>query len=287
MSVGTRTNSGSVPVQATAEEKITFSFGRNWQEFLDHYLTPEREKTAVESIQKFLEKDDLRGLTFLDIGCGSGLFSLAAFRLGAQRIASFDVDPFSVRCCERLRERAGNPPHWEVANGSVLDEAFMARVAPADIVYAWGSLHHTGKMWQAIRNAAGRVAPRGLFYLSIYNRVEGRGSSEFWMKVKKLYNRAPVPGKRLMEGAYSLRYDIVPHLMRFRNPLAYMRNYGRRGRGMNYWTDIRDWLGGYPYEYASTHEIFRFCRRELGLELVNLQSTNTLGVNEFLFHRRD
>jgi 2-polyprenyl-6-hydroxyphenyl methylase/3-demethylubiquinone-9 3-methyltransferase len=275
-----------VPAQIATDEEITFSFGRNWQEFLERYLTPEREQVAIASIQQFLQREDLRGLTFLDIGCGSGLFSFAAFQLSAQRVTSFDVDRFSVMCCERLRERAGNPANWEVTHGSVLDEAFLARLAPADIVYAWGSLHYTGKMWQAIRNAGALVAPRGLFYLSIYNRVEGRTGSEFWLKMKRFYNRVPAPGKRLMEGAYSLRYLFVPNLVRLRNPFTYMRNK-KLSRGMDYWTDVRGWLGGYPYEFASTQEIFRFCHGELGMELVNLHSTNTLGANEFLFHRRD
>ncbi|MGH9376682.1 MAG: class I SAM-dependent methyltransferase [Terriglobia bacterium] len=269
----------------TQAEKITFSFGRNWQDFVERRLNPEREQIATDSLKEFMEVEDLRGRSFLDIGCGSGLFSLGAYRLGARAITSIDVDPFSVRCCEELRRRAGEPPNWEIHEGSILDTAFLGSIPKADVVYAWGSLHHTGDMWQAIRNAASMVEKNGLFYLSIYNKVPGRMGSELWLHVKRLYNRSPRSGKRLMEFAHFGRH-VVRKLASFENPRTLFTRYAA-DRGMDYWTDIRDWLGGYPYEFASTGEMFRFCTRELGFDLVNLHSTSTLGTNEFLFRRRD
>jgi 2-polyprenyl-6-hydroxyphenyl methylase/3-demethylubiquinone-9 3-methyltransferase len=276
--------SSSATGQPDRSEKITFSFGRNWQDFVKRYLNPERESVAIASLLEFLERKDLKDLSFLDIGCGSGLFSLAAYRLGAKRIVSVDVDPFSVECTTRLRQAVGSPENWSVLHGSILDRSCVAKLESADIVYAWGSLHHTGAMWEAIRNASKLVAPNGLFYLAIYNKVEGRSSSDFWLKVKKLYNRASTPTKRLMELLYVVRYQALPELIRLRNPFSFWRNYSK-GRGMNAWIDVRDWLGGYPYEFANAGEIFRFCRRELGLTLVNLHSVNNLGLNEFLFRR--
>jgi 2-polyprenyl-6-hydroxyphenyl methylase/3-demethylubiquinone-9 3-methyltransferase len=285
------TQSGALSVttepgrQQSEQEKISFSFGQNWHDYVQRVLTPEREARAQASLKRFLETDSLTGLRFLDVGCGSGLFSLAAYRMGARQVESLDVDPFSVKCCELLRERAGNPSHWVVKHGSILDEPFLAGVEPADLVYAWGSLHHTGDMWRAIRNAGALVKPGGLFFIAIYNRVTGRGSSEYWLKKKRAYNRASGPVKRIMETLYYLRYGILPELIRFRNPAKMFREYESR-RGMDYWVDIRDWLGGYPYEYAGADDMFRFCSRELNMELVNLKSTNTVGTNEFLFRKR-
>ena len=270
----------------TQIEKVTFSFGRNWQVFVDRHLNPERERIATDSLKEFLEVEDLRGRSFLDIGCGSGLFSLAAYRLGARKITSLDVDPFSVRCCEELKRRAGNLANWEIREGSVLDAALLSTIPKADVVYAWGSLHHTGNMWQAIRNAAGMVEKNGMFYLSIYNKVAGRKGSEFWLRVKRAYNRSPRSGKRLMEFVHFVRNGLLRKLASCENPRTLFTQYSA-GRGMDYWTDVRDWLGGYPYEFATTGEIFRFCTRELDFELVNLRATNTLGTNEFLFRRRD
>jgi SAM-dependent methyltransferase len=276
----------TAPLKPQQSEKITFSFGKNWQRFVEQHLNQERELIARNSITAFLEVSDLRGRSFLDVGCGSGLFSLGAYRLGARRITSIDVDPFSIRCCEELRHRAGNPENWEVHNGSILDSSFIRQIEKADVVYAWGSLHHTGKMWEAIRNTAALVENNGLFYLSIYNHVTGRKGSELWLKVKKLYNRSPKAGKSLLEMLYFLRYGVLSQLASFRSPWSFCRRYAQK-RGMNYWTDIRDWLGGYPYEFASAGDIFRFCSRELHLQLLNLRTTSTLGINEFLFRKPD
>jgi SAM-dependent methyltransferase len=270
--------------RADCLENISFSFGRNWKDYVERYLNPEREMAATASLAEFLERTSLKDLYFMDVGCGSGLFSLAAYRLGARRIVSVDVDPFSVECTTRLWEAAGSPESWRVVLGSILDNNCADILEPADIVYAWGSLHHTGAMWEAIRNASELVAPHGLFYLAIYNKVEGRGSSAFWLKVKKAYNRASNPAKRLMELAYIVRYQALPELIRFRNPLSYWHSYSN-GRGMSPWIDVRDWLGGYPYEFSTAGEVFRFCSRECGFTLVNLRAVNNLGLNEFLFQR--
>jgi 2-polyprenyl-6-hydroxyphenyl methylase/3-demethylubiquinone-9 3-methyltransferase len=264
-----------------AAPKVTFSFGKNWDQFIHFHLDAEREAIATASLAKFLGRDDLSGSTFLDIGCGSGLFSLAAFRLGADRIVSVDVDPHSVKATLHLRESAGAPDRWSVMHGSILDRTFTARLDPANIVYAWGSLHHTGDMWNAIRNTSELLAPNGLLFLAIYNKVEGRGSSEYWLKMKQRYNRRSLAFKRLMEAKHLLRYQIVPDLIRLKNPVSTFRAY--KTRGMSLVTDVRDWLGGYPYEAARADEVFRFCRQELGLTLVNLRSVNDLGCNEFLF----
>lgn len=275
----------AAPDARPARDEVPFSFGKNWRYYVENFLTPEREAKAQASIRRFLERDDLRGMSFLDVGCGSGIFSLAAHRLGAARITSFDLDPFSVKCCEAMREKAGNPAEWRIEHGSVLDRDFLSRLEPADLVYAWGSLHHTGSMWEALRNSGALVCPGGLFFLAIYNRVDGRLSSEYWLRLKRFYNRAPAPVKRLLEIRHYVRHGILPQIIRLRNPAAFLREYESR-RGMSYWVDIRDWLGGYPYEYASADEVFRFCSRELNMELVNLKTTNGAGTNEFLFRKR-
>lgn len=263
-----------------SEGKITFSFGKNWDDFVHFSLNEERIKEAEKSLTDFLGLQKLDGLTFLDIGCGSGLFSLAAYRLGASEIVGFDFDPFSVKCCEYLKERDGNPSNWTVYEGSILDKAFLKNISQADIVYSWGVLHHTGRMWQAIENTIGVVRPGGLLFIAIYNKVEGPFGSQSWLKLKRAYNRAPLLFKAFMEYGF-LVLVITKMLLTLRNPFREVREY-MKNRGMSFRTDIRDSLGGYPYECASAEEIVRFCS-DRGLELINLKSVDTLALNEFLF----
>src|SRR5579883_2089273 len=134
-----------------------FAFGRNWQRFLNT-LNQERITIAEQSLADYLQQKRLDGLSFLDIGSGSGLFSLAARRLGA-RVVSFDYDPHSVACTAELRCRYfPDDRDWLVLHGSVLDRDFLARLPPADIVYSWGVLHHTGAMATAFANIEPLVA---------------------------------------------------------------------------------------------------------------------------------
>lgn len=262
----------------------TFAFGRNWQRYLTRAQSPEHLTQARAALAGLLETDRLDGRTWLDIGCGSGVHSLAAFHMGAKSLASFDVDSDSVACCRALWERAGKPAHWNVGEGSILDERFVSALPHADIVYSWGVLHHTGAMWKAIERAASLVNPGGLFIIAIYNRVGGRRSgSAMWLRIKRLYVKSPRPVQRLMGWAYTA-WHLLKIMAYGTNPVRYIRDYRSR-RGMDWSTDLIDWLGGYPYEYAGADEVFAFCHDKLGLELIRLMTVNHTGNNQFVFRR--
>ena len=166
-----------------------FRFGENWARFLT-VLDDARIADAEESLRDMLGVTDLRGRRFLDIGCGSGLFSLAARRLGAE-VLSFDFDLQSVACTHELRRRYFPEDRaWRVEEGSVLDREYMERLGQFDVVYSWGVLHHTGAMWVAIENAISRVAtPQGTLFIAIYN--DQGWKSHMWWLVKHTYNRLP------------------------------------------------------------------------------------------------
>jgi len=262
-----------------------FHFGRNWQRYVERYLNPTRERIARQSLIELLEAD-LSGRTFLDIGAGSGLFSLCAYQLGAKRIVSVDVDAESAESCRALRTSVGDPPHWEVIQGSILDRALLERVALADVVYSWGVLHHTGDMYTAIRNASQLVAMDGIFAIAIYNHARGRRlDSTRWLAIKRTYNRLPRSAQIASELAYQAAW-FVNELRHGRNPMRMAREY-KRSRGMARRTDLIDWLGGYPYEFAAAEAIVEFCERECGLraeKVLSVPPTGT-GNNQFVFRR--
>lgn len=266
----------------TGGKELRFSFGKNWQNFVP-VVDEQRLERAKKSLLDFLELPDLKGKTFVDIGSGSGLFSYAAFQLGAERIVSFDYDPFSVAATRSLKDRAGNPDAWNVEQGSALDTEYLNSLGQFNIVYSWGVLHHTGSMYEAIRNTAKLVAPGGYYYIALYNNVEGRFGSRFWLAVKRRYNKGSRVTKLCIEWLYTLVYFIMAPMLRGKNPFRMMREYGKE-RGMHYRRDVADWVGGYPYEYATPEQIFQFMKKEYpGFLLQNLKTVGSIGNNSFLF----
>lgn len=262
------------------QDRITFSFGENWEEFVIKHFSDDRIRVAKAHILEFLEMSGLEGKYFLDIGCGSGLSSLAALEAGADRVVSFDIDPRSVNATKRIRETKGDPPSWTVLRGSILDDSFVSTLEKADVVYAWGVLHHTGNMWRAVEQAAKLMKEDGLMYIALYTTTP---KSDYWHQVKRRYNQMSPIGKKVMEYWYVFRHTLIPHFIRLKNPFSHIRQY-RQSRGMAYFTDVKDWLGGYPYEHAKIEEVLRFCRMQLNLELVNIK---TGGANtEYLFAKK-
>ncbi len=274
-------NDGDVLPSSTAR----FAFGRNWQRFLQH-LGEGRIAVAADSLSSMLALPDLKGRTFLDVGSGSGLFSLAAMRLGAARVHSFDYDPQSVACTRELKERFyPAAAAWCVEQGSALDSDYLHRLSSFDVVYAWGVLHHTGNMWQALENMCPLVAPQGKLFVALYND-EGR-RSRFWRSVKRLYCRNLVYRGLLIAifGSLFTLKGFVKDILLLKNPFARYREY-RKQRGMAYFTDVLDWLGGYPFEVARVEEGFDFFRAR-HFELVRLKTPlQTKGNNEFVFVNR-
>lgn len=271
----------------TGRPPDAFEFGRNWQRYVENYLDPDRVDIAARSLRA-LTGEDLTGKVFLDIGAGSGLFSLCAYLGGAARVISVDVDTDSADACRTLRKSVGDPENWAILEGSILDSGFISTLPRGDVVYSWGVLHHTGDMYTALRNAAKLLAPSGLLCIAIYNRVTGRFlDSERWWKIKHRYNHSRRGAQRAMEIAY-FGYWIARQLYARRNPVRVAADY-KRSRGMALRTDLIDWLGGYPYEYATADEILSFCRTEGGLEEIKVIriGSRDVGNNQFVFRLPD
>lgn len=263
--------------------ELRFAFGKNWASYIDQNFSEERIAISLQYMLDFLKLPDMSGQTFLDIGCGSGLHSLAALRANARSIVSFDYDPQSVATTRKLHAYCGSPSNWQVLQGSILDEHFVETLPKSDIVYSWGVLHHTGNMWQALRNTAGRLNADGVLYVALYSSdMHLSPTPEYWIDLKRKYNRSWGGKKLWMEVDYAWNSTLKHVIRKGQSPLEYIRNY-KKERGMSFWHDVRDWLGGYPMEFAGNRETRDYCREQLGLELIHAKAgaPNT----EYLFRR--
>ena len=263
-----------------------FEFGSNWASFLK-LLNNDRIEQADRSLCEMLEVSSLEGRTFLDIGSGSGLFSLAARRLGAS-VVSFDYDSNSVNCTRELKQRYfPNDDNWSIQQASVLDENFVRSLGKFDVVYSWGVLHHTGEMWKALKIAGYAVADGGMLFIAIYNDTGSQ--TDRWRWIKRTYCRLP----STLKGPFAMLAIAPSEAKRLINysiegrPLEYLRSWReyRNARGMDHWSDIIDWVGGYPYEVASADEIFDFYKK-MNFQLKRIKTGGVgLGCNEFVFEK--
>jgi len=266
------------------ESGARFEFGENWSRFLA-LLNEDRIREAEKSLQDMLGAESLAGKSFLDIGSGSGLFSLAARRLGA-RVHSFDYDPKSVACARELKRRFfADDLNWTINEASALDQGYLKTLGQFDVVYSWGVLHHTGEMWQALENVVELVKPAGKLFIAIYNDTGSQAAR--WKTIKKTYNNLP----RALRSPFAALVMLPEEAKNFTKamlrarPGDYTRTWTQydKSRGMNRWRDIIDWVGGYPYEVAAPDEIFGFYHAR-GFDLNKMRCGGVgLGCNEFVF----
>ena len=256
--------------------KIAFDFGKNWEKYSGS-ITSEQLQTAQKSLNDFLGPEGLRNKSFLDIGCGSGIFSISASLRGSKRVVGTDINDRCVEVSRKNTERfvtGGARP--EFFQESALNQEGMARLGRFDVVYAWGSLHHTGDMKKAIAVSSRLVDSGGVFWLAIYNR---HFTSPAWERIKRFYNRSGALVKSVMVYFFAGMIFVAKFLVTFKNPLA-------KGRGMEFFRDTVDWVGGYPYEYASTGEIVSQVE-ELGFQTLKVVPAEVpTGCNEYLFLKR-
>jgi len=259
-----------------------FEFGANWSRFLS-VVDETRIHEAEHSLRTFLDVSDLEGRSFLDVGCGSGLFSLAARRLGAT-VHSFDYDPRSVACAQELKRRfLPDDTGWTIEEGSVLDRDYTASLGKFDVVYSWGVLHHTGNMMKALENAAIPVRAGGYLFIALYNDQDLW--SVFWKKVKQTYCGTRV-GKYAVVGSFVPIFalqSVAIGILKYRSPLGKFRQY-KKSRGMSVFHDWIDWLGGFPFEVAKPEAVLAFYRSR-GFVLTKIATTNRLGCNQYVFQK--
>lgn len=141
-------------IRLAIDTAIAFGTGRH-----------ESTQLALEALESYLKP----GATVFDVGCGSGILSLAAHRLGARQVISCDLDVNAVTSAYSI-----NPSCLFLGTADAL------RTASADLVIANISAH----VVDALAEELCRVAkPNGLLILAGFIR---ENSPKRWVPEKLL-----------------------------------------------------------------------------------------------------
>jgi len=246
-------------------------FGANWRNFVRFHFNEKSLIHAKPRFQELFEPISVQGKSLLDVGCGSGIHSLVALDFGASQVVSIDIDEDSVRATSEIKRKFGKDFHqkWKVQRTSILDDSAVESLGKFDVVYAWGSLHHTGDVWRAIRNAANCVSDDGYLALALYSRdVTPVPSHEFWMEKKKVYVTSGFLKRRAFEIWYVWRFYMNKRAWNLFKVSKRFRNH-KRDRGMSLLVDVRDWLGGWPMEFVGDKEVQVFLKN-LNFSLIKM-----------------
>ena len=260
-----------------------FSFGANWTSF-NFISGPQQLEYSKLHLENLIGTKSIANVKIIDIGSGSGLHAQSFLELGAKFVKCIDIDRESVQTTiDRLNAYSADT--WSVEIADILDIEVVER-EKYDVVFSWGVLHHTGNLFLALQNASNFCKPGGLLVLAIYRKT---WLCNFWKLEKRLYNNCPLFFRRIIDLAFASLILIAKWILGT-SPRTHIQEYSKR-RGMDFMTDIRDWLGGFPYESANPKQIENILA-DKGFFLLhsNIRKRQIgffgSGCNEYVFQRR-
>lgn len=145
------------------KEKVGSFYDVVWTEYVPEYEASEKHWAM------FYSPEEVQGMAVLDAGCGTGIFSAIFARNGAGRVVGIDISPGSLETARGLKEK------FNLANVS-FERQDMLQLPFADgtfdIVWAWGTVHHTTDPLRAISELARVLRPGGSIFLAVYKRTK-------------------------------------------------------------------------------------------------------------------
>ena len=198
-----------------------FKFGENWKNF-SNLIDNNRLKEAVTSLKKLTNKKSLNNLSFLDIGCGSGLSSLAAIQLNCKKIYAIDQDEQSIKTTKKVLQKS----RFKKVKVEKKDLFTLNEKEKFDIVYSWGVLHHTGNMLEAIKKSTKMVSKNGMIILALYKKTK---LCNLWKIEKYIYKSSPKVIQNFIKNLFIFLFKLAMILKR-KNFSNYINDYKKKKR---------------------------------------------------------
>ncbi len=261
---------------------MQFDFGKNWKAFSREALTSVKIDQAKADFMHLLDGVPLKGKTFLDIGFGQGLSILLARYYGAKVVGN-DINPTCRDALALTAKALKTTTDIRICMGSILDTSvcdLVRKESPDergfDIVHSWGVLHHTGNLKKALETAMSLVTQEGYCVLALYNT---HWTSWIWRIIKWTYCKSP---KCIQKFLVALLYPVIM----IAKAIVTRQDPFKQSRGMDFYFDVVDWVGGYPYEYMTVDEC-KAVFKKANFECIRvIEATVPTGCNQFVFKRK-
>jgi len=145
-----------------SKEKVGSFYDIVWTEYIPEYPASEKHW------ELFYTEEEVRGRTVLDAGCGTGIFSIIFANKGAAKVMGIDISPGSLMTAESLRKKF-NLQNVEFQKQDMLELPFGDETF--DIIWAWGTVHHTTAPFKAISELVRVLKRGGSFLLAVYRKT--------------------------------------------------------------------------------------------------------------------
>jgi len=145
------------------KEKVGKFYDVVWTEYIPEYEASEKHWKL------FFSQSEVQGKSVLDAGCGTGIFSIIFANSGAGQVTGIDISEGSLQTARNLKEKFG------LHNAEFQKQNMLALPFPDssfDIVWAWGTVHHTTDPLKAIEELIRVLKPSGSILLAVYKRTK-------------------------------------------------------------------------------------------------------------------
>jgi len=150
-------------MQGMKEEKVSKFYDIVWTEYIPEYSASEKH------LEIFFRDAEIKNKRVLDAGCGTGIFSIIFAKKGAARVTGIDISSGSLETAKSLR-RKFNLQNMEFLKEDMLKLPFEDEVF--DIVWAWGTVHHTTNPFKAISELTRVLKKGGSLLLAVYKKTK-------------------------------------------------------------------------------------------------------------------
>ena len=260
---------------------VDFDFGENWVNYAESKLTPELVEQARSDFSRLMSHTSQLDGDFLDIGYGQGLSLLLAAEMGF-RVTGLEINKKNLIALEKTKSlfQKMAVPTERLIIGSILDDETVSKltnmnVSGYHVVHSWGVLHHTGNLHKAFNNTAKLVRPGGYLVVAIYRK---HWTSPFWKRFKYIFCASPEIIRKML-----VVFFLPLLFIRFLTSRTIRSSVTRRG--MHFFFDLIDWLGGFPYEYEDANTIVGWANSVGMKQITIIRGAGWTGCNEYIFKR--